>query len=168
MLTRAYRTGTMGGSDLNSNDSRKNSWRDWLSIDLFIFAIIVLCMIGLSIMAALIPFKVHAAACLTIDVPPQAVLHNNDGDTFTLFTLAPGGKQNFRVQGVDTPELSRKKGVPDEPGAVEAKAFTKAWLSAGTFRLTDCGKKTLDRNEAQVERNGKTLGDALRQAGYAK
>jgi endonuclease YncB( thermonuclease family) len=142
--------------------------QDWVSIDLFLIALIVLCLIGLSIMAMLIPLKAHAKACLSIEVPPQAVLYNNDGDTFTVFHIGPGGKQNYRVQGVDTPEISRKKGVPDEPGAVEAKAFTKAWLSAGMFSLTDCGKKTLDRNEAQVERNGETLGDALRKSGHEK
>jgi endonuclease YncB( thermonuclease family) len=146
----------------------KQPWQNWGSIDLALLVIIAISMIGLLIMVVLLPFKVHASACLVIDVPPQAVLHNNDGDTFTLFTVGPGGKQSYRVQGVDTPEISRKKGVPDEPGAVEAKAFTKAWLAAGVFHLTDCGKKTLSRNEAQVERNGETLGDALRKAGHEK
>lgn len=120
------------------------------------------------IVALLFVSKVHAGGCLIIDVPPQAVLQNNDGDTFTLFSLIPGGKQNYRVQDVDTPELSRKKGVPDEPGSREAKAFTKSWLASGVFRLTDCGKKTLDRNEGIVERNGRTLAQDLRDAGLAK
>ena len=34
-------------------------WRDWLTIDLFLIVLIVLCLIGLTIMAMLIPFKIH-------------------------------------------------------------------------------------------------------------
>ena len=32
---------------------------DWFTIDLVLFALIVLCLIGLTIMAMLIPFKIH-------------------------------------------------------------------------------------------------------------
>lgn len=107
----------------------------------------------------------HAAACLSIDVPPQAVLSNYDGDTFTLFTLGPGGQEKFRVEGIDTPELSRKKGEPDQPGALEAREFTRHWLAQGVFTLTTCGKRTIDRTVASVTRNGEKLSDALRAAG---
>lgn len=107
----------------------------------------------------------HAAACLSVDVPPQAVLNNYDGDTFTLFTLGPGGQEKFRVEGIDTPELSRKKGEPDQPGALEAKEFTRRWLAQGVFTLTTCGKRTIDRTVASVTRNGEKLSDALRAAG---
>lgn len=141
-------------------------WQNWVSIDLAIFILICLCLIGLSIMAILIPIKAHARACMTIDVPPAAVLGNHDGDTFQVFSVQPGGLIKIRVEGVNTPELSKKKGVPDEPGAREAKAFTKAWLAAGVFRLTDCGKKTLDRDVGKVERNGRTLADDLTLAGF--
>lgn len=150
----------MGGNALNSNDSNRNRFKScWAEFNFEFSMLILICifMIGLSIMAALLAAKAHAAACLSIDVPPQVVIHNYDGDTFALFHFGPGGQIDFRVAGVNTPELSRKKGVPDEPGALEAKAFTKAWFAAGPFHLTTCGKKTLTRIEATVERNGRTL-----------
>ena len=68
----------------------KHCWQ-WFSVDIIIFALIVLCLIGLSIMAALIPLTVHAAGCLSIDVPPQAVVGQPDGDTFYIFNLLPPG-----------------------------------------------------------------------------
>lgn len=143
-------------------------WQNWVSIDLFLLILIVLCLIGLSIMAALIPFKAHAAACLTIDVPPQAVLGNYDGDTFQVFSFQPGGIIRIRVEGVDTPELSKKNGLPDEPGAQEASAFTKAWLAKGPFMVRTCGKPTLDRIVGAVSRDGKTLAGDLIAAGLHK
>lgn len=144
------------------------TWWTKFPIDFALLIATTLGLIALMVGVALIPFKVHAAACLSIDVPPQAVLSNNDGDTFTLFYFGQGGRLDFRVAGVNTPELSRKKGVPDEPGAIEAKAFTKAWLAAGTFHLKTCGKKTLTRTEATVERNGRTLAQDLILAGHGK
>ncbi len=158
--------GTMGESVLNWNGYSMTKWvrrHEWVSIDLLLIVLIVLCLIGLSIMAMLIPFKAHAAACLLIDVPPQAVLNNYDGDTFTIFHFGPGGQLDIRVAGIDTPERNKK-----EPGWEAARLFTKTWLAAGPFRMTTCGKKSITRIEAQVERNGETLGDALRKAGHAK
>lgn len=139
----------------------KQPWQNWVSIDLVIFILICLCLVGLSLMAILIPIKAHAGACLTIDVPPGAVLGNHDGDTFQVFSFQPGGVEKIRVKGVDTPELSKKKGEPDEPGAREAMAFTKAWLAKGTFRMSSCGTPTFDRIVWVVERNGRTLAQDL-------
>ncbi|MDH4235616.1 MAG: thermonuclease family protein [Nitrospira sp.] len=136
-------------------------WQNWISIDLVLLLIIVLCLIGLSIMAALIPIKSHAAACLTIDVPPGAVVNQPDGDTFHVFAFQPGGVVKIRVEGIDTPE--RK-----QPGWAEAKAFTKAWLTQGPFKVTTCGKPTIDRIVGRVERDGTALADALKAAGLGR
>lgn len=136
-------------------------WQDWVSIDLLLFIVIVLCLIGLTIMAMLIPLKANAGGCLVIEVPPGAVVNQPDGDTFHVFAFQPGGAVKIRVEGVNTPE---KK----EPGWAEAKAFTKAWLARGPFKITTCGKPTIDRIVGTVERNGETLSDALRKAGHAK
>lgn len=122
----------------------------------------------LILLMVLLVMPLQAASCLTVDVPPQAVIGQPDGDTFYVFNLFPPGNVKIRVQGIDTPEISRKKGVPDEPLAKEAREFTRRWLALGTFRMTTCGKHTIDRIEAVVERDGKTLADALRSAGFQK
>lgn len=136
-------------------------WQNWVSIDLAIFLLIVLCLVGLSIMAALIPFKAHASACLTIDVPPGAVVNQPDGDTFHVFAFQPGGVVKIRVEGIDTPERN-------QPKWAEAKAYTKGWLAKGPFRITTCGKPTIDRIVGAVERNGRTLAQDLIDAGLGK
>lgn len=136
-------------------------WQNWVSIDLRLFVLIILRLIGLSIMAALIPLKANAAACLTIDVPPGAVVNQPDGDTFHVFAFQPGGVVKIRVEGVNTPERNH-------PGWAEAKAFTKAWLAKGAFRLTTCGKPTIDRIVGSVERNGRTLAQDLIDAGLGR
>lgn len=130
------------------------------------FALFIACMVALAIL--LIVVKASAGGCLTIEVPPQAVLGNHDGDTFTLFSVQPGGVIKYRVEGVNTPERSKKKGEPDEPGAQEAKDFTRYWLSKGPFTLETCGKATLDRVVARVSRNGRALAQDLIAAGLAK
>ena len=142
---------------MNWNGYSMTKWirrREWVSIDLLLIVLIVLCLIGLSIMAILIPFKAHAGGCLFIDVPPGAVVNQPDGDTFHVFSFQPGGVVKIRVEGVNTPE---KK----EPGWAEAKAFTKDWLARGPFKVMTCGKPTIDRIVAAVERNGKTLAQDL-------
>lgn len=111
--------------------------------------------------------RTYAASCLTIDVPPQAVLEVLDGDTFTVFNLLPPGYVRIRVEGVNTPEISRKKGVPDEPGAQEARSFTSGWLAKGPFQLSTCGKHTFERIVGTVSRDKQTLASALRLAGHA-
>lgn len=136
-------------------------WQNWVSIDLLIFILICLCLVGLSIMAMIIPFKAHAAACLTIDVPPGALVNQPDGDTFHVFALQPGGVFKIRVEGVNTPERH-------QPGWAEAKAFTKGWLAKGPFRLTTCGKPTIDRIVGKVDRNGRTLAQDLIDSGLGR
>jgi len=105
-------------------------------------------------MAMLIPLKANAGGCLVIDVPPGAVVNQPDGDTFHVFAFQPGGVVKIRVEGVNTPE---KK----EPGWAEAKAFTKAWLARGPFKVMTCGKPTIDRIVGSVERDGKSLAQDL-------
>lgn len=135
--------------------------RNEISIDLAIFTLIVLCLIGLAIMAALLPLKAHAGGCLSIEVPPQAVIGQPDGDTFHIFTFAPGGMVKIRVKGVDTPER-------DQPKFSAATTFTRTWLSRGPFKVMTCGTPTFDRVEAIVERDGQTLAHALIAAGLGK
>lgn len=133
-------------------------------------ALFVLCMVGLGVllMLILVAGYVRAEGCLSITVPPQAVLGNHDGDTFQIFSFQPGGVIKIRVQGVNTPELSKKKGVPDEPGAREAKEFTRRWLALGPFTVSTCGKPSLDRIEATVSRGATTLAQDLVAAGLAR
>ena len=136
-------------------------WQNWLSIDLALLVIVVLGMIGLFIMAAFLPLRSHASACLSIDVPPGAVINQPDGDTFHVFAFQPGGVVKIRVEGVDTPERH-------EPKWAEAKAFTRAWLAKGPFKVSTCGKPTIDRIVGTVERDGETLAQALKGAQLVK
>ena len=138
------------------------------TIDLSIAAIVAVLLVILFMLLIVAGARAYAGACLTIDVPPQAVIGVKDGDTFTVFNLLPPGSVSIRVEGVNTPEISRKKGVPDEPGAQEAKQFTAAWLGKGKFSLSTCGKHTFERIVGVVSRNGETLADALRTAGHSK
>lgn len=132
----------------------------WLSdyADLLLF---LACLIALGILFAFVSGAAHAAGCLSIDVPAQAVIHQPDGDTFHLFSLQPGGVVKIRVQGVNTPERR-------EPGWAEAKEFTRQWLARGPFKLNTCGQATLDRIVGIVERDGRTLAQDLQAAGLAK
>lgn len=124
--------------------------------------LIALVIMLLILLAGLLTINtVHAAGCLSIDVPPQAVLNNHDGDTFTVFAFVPGGVVKVRVEGVDTPELKEPKGDL-------AKEFTRQWLARGVFQLSTCGKPTLDRIVAKVSRNGRTLAQDLIDTGLAK
>ena len=136
-------------------------WQNWVSIDLLIFILICLCLVGLSIMAMIIPFKANAGGCLVIDVPPAAVINQPDGDTFHIFAFQPGGVVKIRVEGVNTPEKN-------QPGWAEAKEFTKGWLAKGPFRLTTCGKPTIDRIVGKVDRNGRTLAQDLIDSGLGR
>jgi micrococcal nuclease len=96
-----------------------------------------------------------------VTVPPQAVLKVIDGDTFRLFTFSYGSGIDIRVQNIDTPE--RK-----DPGYEEAKTFTSDWLMQGPFLVHTCGKQSITRIVAIVERNGQTLADALLLSGHQK
>lgn len=104
----------------------------------------------------------HARTCLSMDVQPSQVIGNYDGDTFTL-SLGAFGDVNIRVEGIDTPERSKK-----QAGWQEAKDFTAAWLAQGPFSLNTCLVLTLGRIVASPSRGGVTLADALRTAGHAK
>lgn len=106
---------------------------------------------------------VRAESCLSIDVPPQAVLRNYDGDTFTIFTFAPGGEVDIRVNGIDTPERNK-----NEPGWQDARNFTSDWLAQGPFHVETCGEKTFGRIVAEISRGEERLDDALRAAGMEK
>jgi endonuclease YncB( thermonuclease family) len=137
------------------------SRRDWVGIvDAISMVFVVLLLVALAVFIFFERY-VHAAACLSIDVPAQAVLGNHDGDTFQIFSFQPGGVIKIRVQGADTPE--RK-----EPKWAEAKEFTRQWLAKGAFKMLTCGQPTLDRIVAVVERNGRTLADDLKAAGLVK
>lgn len=103
----------------------------------------------------------NAAGCLSIDVPPQAVINQPDGDTFHLFAFQPGGVVKIRVEGVNTPERN-------ESGWADAKEFTRTWLAKGPFHVATCGKPTLDRIVAKVDRNGRTLAQDLKDAGLGR
>lgn len=138
------------------------------TIDLSIAAIVAVLIVSLFVLLIVAGARAYAGSCLTIDVPPQAVLGVHDGDTFTVFNLLPPGYVSIRVKGVDAPEFSRKKGVPDEPGAEEAQRFTARWLAEDTFRVSTCGKYTFERIEAVVERNGISLAASLIEAGHWK
>jgi endonuclease YncB( thermonuclease family) len=135
--------------------------RDWVGVvDAISMVFVVLLLVALAVFIFFERY-VHAAACLSIDVPPAAVIHQPDGDTFHIFSLIPGGLVKIRVQGADTPE--RK-----EPKWAEAKEFTRQWLAKGSFKMLTCGQPTLDRIVAVVERNGRTLADDLKVAGLVK
>ena len=124
--------------------------------------LIVLVIMMMILLAGLLTVNaVRAASCLSIDVPPQAVINQPDGDTFHVFAFQPGGVVKIRVEGVNTPERS-------EPGWADAKEFTRTWLAAGPFQLSTCGKSTLDRIVAKVSRQGHTLADSLKAAGLGR
>jgi len=94
-----------------------------------------------------------------VTVPPGAVVHQPDGDTFHIFTFDVPSVVKIRVIDAETPERG-------QPGFEEAKAFTKAWLERGPFRVVTCGQPTFDRVAGLVTRGEETLADALRQAGF--
>lgn len=104
----------------------------------------------------------RAGSCLTMDVEPHQVLGNYDGDTFTV-SLGALGNMIVRVEGVDTPERTKK-----QPKWDEAKAFTANWLAAGPFKLSTCFTFTLGRVVGTPSRNGRTLAQDLIAAGLTK
>ena len=134
----------------------------WLLFVLWVAFITILVVQLIDVLTA------RAEACLSIDVPPSAVVSQYDGDTFELFTFGSPPTVSIRVLGVNTPELSKKKGVPDQPGSREAKEFTRQWLAKGPFHVSTCGTHTFDRIVAMVDRDGEVLADALIQAGHGK
>lgn len=96
--------------------------------------------------------------CLTLIILPAHVARVIDGDTFTLHHVGVPTEEVVRVANIDTPERG-------EPGFLEAKAFTTAWLAAGPFTFHSCRRPTFGRYSAVISRNGATLADALYAAG---
>lgn len=139
---------------------KKHWWeRGPLTFEGLLIALVIMMLILLA--GLLTVNAVHAAGCLSIDVPPQAVINQPDGDTFHLFAFQPGGVVKIRVEGVNTPERN-------EPRWAEAKEFTRQWLAKGPFHVDTCGKPTLDRIVAKVSRDGHTLADDLRSDGLGR
>lgn len=145
------------------HSTRAYQWRreivkiDW---ELLLALAVTVALVSLAALVLFVGIS-NATGCLSIDVPPQAVLYNHDGDTFAIFAFAPGGVVKVRVEGVNTPELKEPKGDL-------AKEFTRRWLAKGPFQLSTCGKSTLDRIVAKVSRNGRTLSQDLIDVGLSK
>lgn len=131
------------------------------TIDLAVAAMIGMLMVVLFTLLLFAGVRTYAASCLTIDVPPQAVIGVADGDTFTVFNLLPPGYVRVRVEGINTPERN-------QPGYLEAKQFTAAWLAKGTFQLFTCGKHTFERIVGVASRGNDTLAHALKAAGHSR
>lgn len=132
-------------------------WKENVLLIVLAIMMALVVMVGVLIIAD----SARAAACLSIDVPPQAVINQPDGDTFHLFAFQPGGVVKIRVEGVNTPERN-------ESGWADAKEFTRTWLAAGVFQLSTCGKATLDRIVAKVSRQGHTLAESLKSSGLGR
>lgn len=94
-----------------------------------------------------------------VTVPPGAVVHQPDGDTFHIFTFDAPAVVKIRVMDAETPERG-------DDGFEEAKAFTREWIARGPFRVVTCGKTTFDRIVGDVFRGDERLADALKEAGH--
>ncbi len=92
-------------------------------------------------------------------VQPGAVMNVVDGDTFHVFTFDVPNVVKIRVQDAETPERGQE-------GFQKAKAFTREWLLEGPFQVATCGQPTCYRLVGVVMRDGKTLAEALKEAGY--
>ena len=105
---------------------------------------------------------VHAAstACLTVELTPQYVKAQIDGDTFSLYAIRVPPEERVRILGINAPERGK-------PGAAEATAFTKNWLSLGDFTLTACKRDSFGRLLGTVTRGTDDLGKRLMEAGLA-
>jgi micrococcal nuclease len=85
---------------------------------------------------------------------------NYDGDTFNA---------TFRMANIDTPEITGKC-AKETQLAVQAREFTRAWLSKGhvVIKQANPGEDRYRRILVTVERNGDDLGLALIAAGLAR
>lgn len=133
---------------------KKIEWESLLFalVMMFLALFIVTVMVGVS----------RAETCMTMDIQPEHVLGNYDGDTFVV-SLGALGAVSIRVEGVDTPERNKK-----QPGWKEASDFTTAWLKQGPFKLNTCFILTLGRIVGNPVRNGESLASALITAGHVK
>lgn len=130
------------------------------------FLVAILLVLGLALAWQLmLTVRAHAEVfpdCRSIKavmVLPQAVVHQPDGDTFHIYTFDVPNVVKIRVKDADTPEHG-------QAGYEEAKELTRTWLSRGPFRVITCGTPTLDRIVGIVSREGETLADVLKAAGY--
>ena len=150
---------------MNSNDSHATS--SWWSrrAPRFESIAIAVTVVLLSVLAALLITVAHAEElpdCTSIKavrVEPQAIVKFVDGDTFHVFTFDVPNVVKIRVMDAETPERG-------EEGYEEAKEFTREWLQRGPFRAVTCGQQTFDRIAYMITRDGQTLANALKAAGY--
>jgi len=129
----------------------------------YLLTILTIMMLVLLTVTVFIVGVARSASCLSIEVPPEAVVSQYDGDTFDVFTFGSPSSVRIRVQGVDTPE---RKG--QQPGWEAAREFTRQWLAKGPFHINTCGKRTFERIEGDVTRGSDRLADALIAAGHGK
>ena len=135
--------------------------KDRIDWELFLFVATVILLICLAFAIFAVGFA-QANTCMTLDVEPQHIIGNYDGDTFTM-SLGALGHMIVRVEGVDTPERNKK-----QPHWEEAKTFTANWLTKGPFKMSTCFTLTLGRVVGNPSRNGRTLAQDLIAAGLTK
>lgn len=135
--------------------------KDRIDWELFLFVATVILLICLAFAIFVVGFA-QANTCMTLDVEPQHIIGNYDGDTFTM-SLGALGYMIVRVEGVDTPERNKK-----QPNWEKAKAFTSNWLAKGPFKMSTCFTLTLGRVVGNPSRNGRTLAQDLIAAGLTK
>lgn len=131
---------------------------DW---ELILAMAVVILLIVLAVLVFVVGIA-KATSCLTMDVQPNQVVGNYDGDTFTI-SLGALGNMIVRVEGVDTPERTKH-----QARAEEAKAYTQQWLAKGPFKLNTCFTLTLGRVVGNPSRDGRTLAQDLLAAGLVK
>lgn len=151
---------------LKWHSTRASLWRretvkiDW---ELVLAGATVLLMIVLAVTIFVVGIaNAEESTCPSIKavmVPPQAVVHQPDGDTFHLFTFDVPNVVKIRVKDAETPERGQE-------GYEEATEFTREWLQRGPFRVVTCGQPTFDRVVGIVMRDGKTLAEELKEAGF--
>jgi micrococcal nuclease len=96
-----------------------------------------------------------------------------DGDTFVaeIENVHPiiGKNISIRIAGIDTPELSYKKGATQNKSAILAKAFLSNTLrSADTIQLKRVSRGRYFRLVADVYADGINVGDKLLKHSHAK
>jgi endonuclease YncB( thermonuclease family) len=134
---------------------------DWVLV-LAVGVVVMMVVLAVLIFIAGFAMAEELPGCQSIKrvvVQPGAVMNVVDGDTFHVFTFDVPNVVKIRVQDAETPERGQE-------GFQEAKTFTREWLLEGPFQVVTCGRPTLDRIAGVVVRDGETLADALKAAGY--
>lgn len=87
-----------------------------------------------------------------------------DGDTLVC------GSERVRLPHIDAPELHSPKCEAERYLALQATAFTRAWLEIGPVELVPYSraKDRYGRTLAYVRRNGEDLGEELVARGLAR